>query len=90
MSGIYIYQKYNSKSEEKEEEGTEEDQIILNESPKPESTPRDFDPNIDSEDEPLQLMRGIEVVRDSEGFLTGETIIKILDKRSTIRGIRKM
>ena len=44
----------------------------------------------DSEDEPMLLRQSIKPKRDTAGILDRETIIKIFDKRSTIRGIRKL
>lgn len=44
----------------------------------------------DSEDEPILLRQSIKPKRDNAGILDRETIIKIFDKRSTIRGIRKL
>lgn len=44
----------------------------------------------DSEDEPMLLRQAIKPKKDNAGVLDRETIIKIFDKRSTIRGIRKL
>lgn len=44
----------------------------------------------DSEDEPMLLKQSIKPKRDSAGVLDRDTLIKIFDKRSTIRGIRKL
>ena len=49
-----------------------------------------FVPQTDSEDEPLILKEVIKPKRDSAGILDRETLIRIFDKRSTIRGIRKL
>lgn len=45
---------------------------------------------IDSEDEPMILRDVIKPKRDSAGVLDQDTLIKIFDKRSTIRGMRKL
>ena len=44
----------------------------------------------DSEDEPILLKQSIKPKRDAAGVLDKETLIRIFDKRSTIRGIRKL
>lgn len=44
----------------------------------------------DSEDEPVILKQAIKPCRDQSGILDKTTLIKIFDKRSTIRGIRKL
>lgn len=47
-------------------------------------------PPSDSEDEPLVLKQSIQLRRDAEGLLDKETLIRIFDKRSSIRGMRKL
>lgn len=44
----------------------------------------------DSEDEPVLLRQSIKPKRDTAGVLDKETLIKIFDKRSTIRGMRRL
>ena len=44
----------------------------------------------DSEDEPLILRQVIKVKRDAAGILDKESLVRIFDKRSTIRGMRKL
>ena len=57
---------------------------------RPEKRNKDLYENaMDSEDEPLTLMRSINIVKDDEGVILEEPLIQIFDKRNTIRGIRK-
>lgn len=46
--------------------------------------------NTDSEDEPLILRQVIKPKRDTAGVLDRDSLVRIFDKRSTIRGIRKL
>ena len=85
----YLFKNKIQSPKKKKSTPKEEPEPAPQEENEPSQT-REFDPIIDSEDEPLALMRGIEVKRDAEGVLSGETVVQILDKRSTIRGIRKL
>jgi hypothetical protein len=49
-----------------------------------------FIPHSDSEDEPLILKQVVKPKRDSAGIVDRDTLVRIFDKRSTIRGIRKL
>ena len=44
----------------------------------------------DSEDEPLLLRQSIKPKRDPAGIIDKDTLVKIFNKRSTIKGMRKM
>jgi hypothetical protein len=49
-----------------------------------------FLPVADSDDEPMLLRQSVKPKRDPAGVLDRETLTKIFDKRSTIRGMRKL
>ena len=49
-----------------------------------------FMPHSDSEDEPLILKQVVKPTRDASGTLDRDTLVRIFDKRSTIRGIRRL
>jgi hypothetical protein len=49
-----------------------------------------FTPVADSDDEPMLLRQVVKPKRDPQGVLDKETLTKIFDKRSTIRGMRKL
>ena len=49
-----------------------------------------YDNVVDSEADPVQIMRNIPVVRDHDGLLSEDTLIKIFDKRNNIGGIRAL
>lgn len=49
-----------------------------------------FLPVADSDDEPMLLRQSVKPKRDPAGILDRETLTKIFDKRSTIRGMRKL
>ena len=52
-------------------------------------SPRDDFIYCDSESDERYLRTTIPVTRDDEGQLSSETLLKILDKRSTIGGVRQ-
>ena len=51
---------------------------------------RRFVPQSDSEDEPMLLRQNIKPKRDNAGVLDRDTLVRIFDKRSTIKGMRKL
>lgn len=54
------------------------------------SRSRKFILQSDSEDEPMLLKQAIRPMRDGVGVLDRGTLVRIFDKRSTIRGIRRL
>lgn len=98
--GYFAYRLIFGRSSTQTESAKDEDGIKeINETPgNPEDTEEEAKvkpqkvpvANTDSEDEPLILRQVIKPKRDTAGVLDRDSLVRIFDKRSTIRGIRKL
>lgn len=95
--GYLAYRWYNKSSDrKKDKKARPEDEVKevtpgnIEEIEETKERPKKAIAPSDSEDEPLILRQVIKVKRDSAGILDKDSLVRIFDKRSTIRGMRKL